>query len=260
MLYAFTTLAYPNLKLIEVVERVKGFGFDGVELRVADDGVHVKPSYPVPKEVKEILREVKLSDLAGYARFSSPDQEEGRRNADLLRTLISMAAELGAPGIRVYAGVFKDDAQSATSRVAKALNAAADFAEKNGVKIMIETHDDVAKLENLMLLLGKLDERIKLVYDPANMIAAGERHDEVFPKIRGRIAHVHIKDFVVKEGKRVYCRPGEGIVPIPEILRSLKGIGFTGYVSVEWEKMWHPELEDSDVILPVYLKYLRRVG
>jgi len=65
---------------------------------------------------------------------------------------------------------------------------------------------------------------------------------------------------VVKEGKRVYCRPGEGIVPIPEILRSLKGIGFTGYVSVEWEKMWHPELEDSDVILPVYLKYLRRVG
>jgi len=30
MLYAFTTLAYPNLKLIEVVERVKGFGFDGV--------------------------------------------------------------------------------------------------------------------------------------------------------------------------------------------------------------------------------------
>ncbi len=258
MRYAFTTLAYPDLKLPEVIERFKRFGFDALELRVADDGIHLKPSYPIEKSVKEIIGDVKVSDLAGYAKFSSPDDLERERNIKLAETLILMAHDLGAGGVRVYAGQFKDSPEDAIKRVRMSLNGLAEFAEKNNVVLMIETHDEIAKLSFLLRLIEGLDERIGLVYDPANMIFAGERHEDVFPKIYTRVRHVHIKDFVVKDGKRLFVRPGQGVVPIKEIVRDLMKVGYQGYISVEWEKMWNRDIEDADVVLPLYLEYLKR--
>jgi hypothetical protein len=46
MRIAFTSLAYPELTLGEVLERVRRFGYDGLELRVADDGQHLRPNLP----------------------------------------------------------------------------------------------------------------------------------------------------------------------------------------------------------------------
>lgn len=258
MKYAFTTLAYPELKLPEVIERVKRFKFDAVELRVADDGIHLKPHYPVNKEVKDIIGDVPVSDLAGYARFSSPDESERTKNVELARTLILMAHDIGARGVRVYAGQFKDPPKVSIERIRNSLNSLADFAEKNGVTLMIETHDEIARLDYLLDLLKGLDLRIGLLYDPANMIFAGEKHEEVFPKIGSRIGHVHIKDFIFKDKSRIFTRPGQGVVPIREIIKDLMRINYSGYVSVEWEKMWNRNLEDGDVILPIYLDYLRR--
>jgi fatty-acyl-CoA synthase len=36
-------------------------------------------------------------------------------------------------------------------------------------------------------------------------------------------------------------------------------MGYRGYVSVEWEKKWHPELADPEVALPQHLEWLRSV-
>ncbi|QXJ33938.1 hypothetical protein [Saccharolobus shibatae] len=66
----FSSLAYPELSLREVVKRVDRFGFNGLELRVSDDGKHLKPELPISREALETLLSVKISDLAGYTRFS----------------------------------------------------------------------------------------------------------------------------------------------------------------------------------------------
>lgn len=260
MKFTFTTLAYPHLKLEEVLERAKIFGLDAIELRVAEDGIHIKPHYPIDKTYLRIIEEsgVKIASIAGYARFSSISDEERKRNEDLLRTLILMAEELGAKAVRVYAGRFPDDVENSIRRISESLNRLAEYSDKHNVYIAIETHDELTKLEVLLKLLGKLHPEIKILYDVANMIMVGERHEKVFPHIAERIVHVHVKDFVIVEGKRVFVRPGRGVVPICKVLNDLKSIGYRGYVSVEWEKMWHPELEDPDTVIPLYIDFMER--
>jgi fatty-acyl-CoA synthase len=50
---------------------------------------------------------------------------------------------------------------------------------------------------------------------------------------------------------------GEGDVPVREMLALLIGGGYDGWVSVEWEKRWHPELGEPEVALPQHLWLLR---
>lgn len=260
MKITFTTLAYPHLKLEEVLERAKRFGLDAIELRVADDGIHLKPHHPVDRKVLKVIESsgIKIASIAGYARFSMIDINERLRNEELLKTLILMAEEVGAKAVRAYAGRFPDSVENSINRVAESLNKLADFADTHGVYIAIETHDELTRLEILLKLFNKLDPRIKILYDVANMIMVGEKHENVFPHISNRIVHVHIKDFIMVEGKRIFVRPGKGVVPICRVVKDLKSTGFKGYISIEWEKMWHPELEDPDIVIPLYIEFVKK--
>ncbi|MCS7110681.1 MAG: sugar phosphate isomerase/epimerase [Ignisphaera sp.] len=259
MKFTFTTLAYPHLRIEEVLGRARKFGLDAIELRVADDGIHLKPHYPIDRSYIKIVEEsgVRIASIAGYARFSAILDEERRRNEDLLKVLVLMAEELGAKAVRVYAGKFPDDVDSSIRRIAESLNRMAEHAYEHNVYIAIETHDELTRVRILLRLLERLDPNIRIVYDVANMIMVGEKHEEVFPLIADRIVHVHIKDFIIVEGKRVFVRPGEGIVPICRVVNDLKSRGYKGYISIEWEKMWHPDLEDPDTVIPLYIDFMK---
>jgi predicted xylose isomerase-like sugar epimerase len=49
-----------------------------------------------------------------------------------------------------------------------------------------------------------------------------------------------------------------------EQVRVLAGGGYKGYYSFEWEKKWHPEIEEPDVAFPHYARtmtgYLKEAG
>ena len=53
-----------------------------------------------------------------------------------------------------------------------------------------------------------------------------------------------------------FCKLGEGGVRVPDLMRRLMGIGYAGYVSVEWEKAWLPNLMEPEEILPDSLQKL----
>jgi len=252
MKLAFSSLAYPDLTLTDVVKRVSKMGYDALELRVADDGRHLRPSYPIREEDGVALRGVEVSDLAAYARFSD-NPVENESSMKLIETLADIASALRALGVRVYAGNASD-----FDALAEALNSAAELAGSHSVKVMVETHGPLLdKVSNLARLLPKL-RGVWILYDPANVIFAGGKHEEVFPLIRDKLAHVHVKDYVLRDNNPLYCAPGQGVVPLTSIMDDLKSSGYNGYVSVEWEKMWHPELPDPDSVLPAYRVYLKR--
>ena len=46
-------------------------------------------------------------------------------------------------------------------------------------------------------------------------------------------------------------------VPLQDMARELKAIGYDGWLSLEWEKQWHPELDDADIELPTAAAYLQ---
>jgi sugar phosphate isomerase/epimerase len=66
------------------------------------------------------------------------------------------------------------------------------------------------------------------------------------------IRHTHLKDSLPASGERRYVLTGEGEVPVREQVRVLAGAGYTGYYGFEWEKKWHPEIEEPEVAFPHY--------
>lgn len=257
---AFSTLAYPHLDLAKVLERANMFRADGVELRVSHDGVHLKPVYPVPRDVVDLVKSsgVKVCVVSGYARLSLVDPDLIGKSVELTKILIKISHKLEALGVRILANWSKNTREDHLAKLARVVEDLADFAEEHNTLLLFETHDDLAKLENLLHFLSTVDVRVGVVYDVANMLMLGEKHEEVFPRISIRVKHVHIKDYVISGGKVKYTKPGLGLVPICRVIRDLKSANYENYVSVEWEKMWHPDLEDSDSVIPLYIGYIRK--
>jgi predicted xylose isomerase-like sugar epimerase len=45
---------------------------------------------------------------------------------------------------------------------------------------------------------------------------------------------------------------GTGTVPVRRQVEALQKIGYRGFYSFEWEKRWHPEIEEPDVAFAQY--------
>ena len=58
------------------------------------------------------------------------------------------------------------------------------------------------------------------------------------------------------------CMIGAGDAPIPEALALAASIGFDGYVSLETEKMYHPEptVPDAAESFPEFIRYMAASG
>ncbi|HET8826764.1 MAG TPA: hypothetical protein VFM77_16605, partial [Terriglobales bacterium] len=47
---------------------------------------------------------------------------------------------------------------------------------------------------------------------------------------------------------------GRGDVPVKRQIELLWKVGYGGYFCFEWEKLWHPELEEPDVAFADYAR------
>jgi len=60
----------------------------------------------------------------------------------------------------------------------------------------------------------------------------------------------HKDGYTRANGKRTYVMLGAGDLPIVDLLAALKADGYDSYLSLEWEKMWCPELEEPERVFP----------
>ena len=57
------------------------------------------------------------------------------------------------------------------------------------------------------------------------------------------------------------CLFGEGEIPWKEIINLLKQNNYNKYISIEYEKRWHPEvLLDPEKALPIEIKKLQDIN
>ena len=87
----------------------------------------------------------------------------------------------------------------------------------------------------------------------------GETPAEVYASLGPRILLAQVKDARrLADGSWRLVPLGEGEVPVREMLRLLSAGGYPHWISVEWEKRWHPEIEAPEVALPQHLDLLTR--
>ena len=147
MKFSFMTFSCPELDLESVLELAQRYGYDGIEPRVSAKHQHGIELDATPEQRREIVRKVdasgiQLSCIATSCCFADP--ANATEHAADARQYVELAADLGAPCIRVFggrigAGVSRD---AAIGNMAALLRPLAEYAGKLNVSICMETHDD----------------------------------------------------------------------------------------------------------------------
>ena len=73
----------------------------------------------------------------------------------------------------------------------------------------------------------------------------GETPAQTVKNLGAYIKHVHMRD---SDDDGSFNLVGEGTLPIDEVVRALSSIDYDGYVSLEWDPAWMPDLTDMEVI------------
>jgi fatty-acyl-CoA synthase len=90
----------------------------------------------------------------------------------------------------------------------------------------------------------------------------GETPEKTWEQLGKWICNTHWKDsYADPDNKRGYqlCLVGDGDIPLRDIFACLKSNGYDGYLTLEWEKMWAPEIDEPDIAFPAYVQYMRRL-
>lgn len=258
MKLAFTTLACPDWTFEQCVEAAQRYGYDGLELRLLDgaiiDGM-------LPSEQRRRIRAttaqagIAIIGLDTSLRVAQTDPTAQAEQAREGVALLELAHDLEAPFIRVFAGPpegVSDD--EAVAGAVATLEPLARRAHELGVAIALETHDAFASSTLVAQALGLTqDSIVGALWDFLHPYRMGETPQETAQNLGARLLHVHVKD-----GRRppqpdaewALTLLGEGDVPMPEALAALRGMDYQGWLSVEWEKKWHPELAEPEIALP----------
>ena len=81
---------------------------------------------------------------------------------------------------------------------------------------------------------------IACCWDVFNAALIGESPYVSVPTLNSRIQYTQVKDAQIGPLGATYCKLGEGDVPVKKFLTRLRGIGYEGWVTFEWEKAWLP--------------------
>lgn len=265
---AFTTLACPGWSWEQIVQKAVDYGYQGLELRGVEGEMDLPKAAPfVGNRLASTKRDLQERGLAiacldTSCRFDQADEID--KNIDEGRRAIDLAHALAAPYIRV----FGDRIANAESRdriiaqVIAGVLALARHAEGTPVQVLLESHGDFAQLQNILAVLQAVQHAhagiLWDVHHPYRFFAQplAQTYEQLKPYIR----HVHLKDSVpTSEGVR-YCLMGEGTIPTGEVLQLLSDGGYDGWLSFEWEKRWHPEIEEPEVALPDFVRVIRSMS
>jgi sugar phosphate isomerase/epimerase len=161
----------------------------------------------------------------------------------------------------VFGGTIPDgeDRAAVERRMADLLLSVADDAADAAVRICLETHDSFTRASAVARVLALAEHpAVAALWDAYNQFQTGEPPLEALDALWPRIGYLHVKDgFTLPDGGHHLCLLGAGELPTAEILAALKDRGFDGYLVVEWEKAWHPELADVRVAAPQHIVKLR---
>jgi sugar phosphate isomerase/epimerase len=80
-----------------------------------------------------------------------------------------------------------------------------------------------------------MDPRVGLCMDLGHSARAGADLIRSIEQAGPRLLDMHIKDLKDFTPRAAQCAVGEGAIPVPEIFKTLKKIGYTGCVNLEYE-------------------------
>ena len=254
---AFSTLGCSELSLRDVGALAERHGIAGVEYRglggVLDLPRYFEQTFGTPAAFAAAHAAESVVPVALNTSFALVGSGQAER-AELLG-YVPWAEALGVSWLRVFDGP-DHGGRDYGAELAATLAWWETQRRENGwrVRLMVETHDALVTTAALAQALQAAPQ-LALLWDAHNTWRkGGEPPVAVWPRIRRHVVHVHVKDSVDRPSARhpfTYTLPGQGQFAMAELRAALAGDGYDGFVSLEWERRWHPYLPPLDEALTV---------
>jgi sugar phosphate isomerase/epimerase len=262
-------LGCPGWTIEQAAQAVKRYGYDAIEWRLADGEVITAQTAPeIKARLVEATRREGLTVACLDTSCHIVNATEDGRQAFIQEAsaMVDLAVELEAPFIRVFGGIIPEGftREELIGPCGQALAEAARYAKGKEVTILLETHDDWARTADTLSLIQAAGKAapVNILWDVHHPYRMGEAPGETLAAMLkdSLVSHVHIKDArrdpAFQNGWQLLLL-GEGEVPVKEAVGLLQQANYTGYLSLEWEKKWHPEIEEPEVALPQYVMVMR---
>lgn len=285
------TMGTPEYTVTEAIKLFSEIGADGAEIVIQDDyksGLPCDCDEKILLEVKNCADEngIKIICLTPYnSKFNSLDEITRQKEIKAIEKVIDYCEFLGADRIRIYGGNIStgenDLLKEKWDKLVESMCYLGEKAKLKGVKLVVENHFNTMTLtakQSADLIKEVNSEGVRILYDQANLtFTGGEDYKEAIAIQSGLIGHMHVKDLVFHEGnvafvasdvshpdeseRNVYTRiVGEGILKWPEILKEVKKHGYEDWLSLEYERRWHPDdIPDASIGMKKSIEYLRKI-
>lgn len=268
-LLSFSTLGCPDWSFKEIVDFAAQQQYDGIELRGLRRELDLIrcPEFSTAQNRKDSMRMMKannlrFADLGSSCTLHFSDTVIRTKNLDEGKRFIDLADEIECPFVRVFPNNFPKEQTKETTvdLIVQGLLELANHAQHSKVTVLLESHGDLVKIDDLEnIMLSASHEHCGLIWDIANMwTITKEDPVQAYERLKQYIRHTHIKDAKLVDGKWQYCLLGKGQVPVMDAIDLLHKGGYKGYYSFEWEKLWHPEIEEPAIALADYVTVMKR--
>jgi sugar phosphate isomerase/epimerase len=267
-LLSFSTLGCPDWTFQQIVDFAAKHHYQGIEVRGILKQLDLAKCATFSKENKPTTMKMMSDNGLKFVNFGSScnlhiaEEVERKKNLDEGKRFIDLAQEFNCPFIRVFPNNFpkEQDRNATMDLMVKGLLELANYSNGGNVSVLVESHGDLLTIEDLeKVMSAAAHPHTGLVWDVANMwVKTKESPSLAYEKLKKYIRHTHIKDAKMEDDKIHYVLLGQGEVPIFEAIDVLNKGGYNGYYSFEWEKLWHPEIEASDLAIGNYADAMRK--
>ena len=224
-----------------------------LEFEAADLGAHLGGAHLQPDEIEadpegQAERIKRAADEAGLAisdlfptfghgfrdrPVNTPDMAMRAANRRRFAALIRVCKLVGCPGMTLLPGVIWDDlgAERSFELSREGLTELVADGRDAGLRVSIEAHlESVVEEPERALALVEAVPGLQFTLDYTHFIAADIPAERVHPLIP------HTGHFHARQGApgQLQSLDGEGTIDFADIVRRLKGVGYDGYLCVEY--------------------------
>src|ERR1019366_2863589 len=250
-----------TMSLFQWIEMAADLSIDGLELY---DGFLESFDEPYLEKVREALarHHLEMPMMCYSPDFTQPSAEARRNEVEKQKRVVDVTARLGGRFCRVLSGQRRPEVsrQQGVQWVVECIREAMEYSQARGVVLNIENHykdnfwahPEFAQKQDVFLeIVNAIDSPwFGVQFDPSNAIVAGEDPLELLEKLKHRVVSMHASDRHLQPGHTLeelramedsvgyasilaHGVIGQGMNDYPSIFRTLREVGFDGWVSIE---------------------------
>jgi len=267
MKLSISTLGCPEWTFEQILTNFEALGVEGIEVRGIEGIVD-------PDKIPYFFEENKADTLARVAAHhlkfigfgtsaSFHDAAKMEANIAQCKTAIDVCQRMGIPAIRVFGNNCPEGEgrEETLNCIGNGIREVCRYANGKGVLVNLEIHGQINSVENVKPILDICggEPSFGIIWDVMHSDkTTGDDFEEFYQLIKPWIRHMHLKDHI-RQSEPPYklVNIGKGDIPLKAIIRRVLDDGYDGYLSFEWEKKWHPELDEPEIAFPEFAEFMK---